>query len=75
MLDLLNRTPPGSKASNVDKALQVPMQSALTQFEAKYPLVAKWDGFAAAFERGFWLGANDAVAEHNNRQSAPATSK
>jgi hypothetical protein len=71
---LIDRTPPGHTASNVDKSLESFLRFGLKRLQdnAKYPL-AKWPEFPAFFERGFWLGANEAVAEYNSKhkQSAP----
>jgi hypothetical protein len=65
MLDLLARIPPGHKASNVDNSLEAPMRSALEQLREQIPL-AKWHAeFPAAFEKAFWIGVADAVAEFN----------
>jgi hypothetical protein len=68
MLDLIDRTPPGHQASNVDKALDEIMRRTLKKLQdhKDYPLT-KWPEFPAFFERGFWLGANEAVTEFNNK--------
>jgi hypothetical protein len=73
MLDLIDRTPPGHQARNVDRALDEIMGRALKQLQdhKDYPL-ARWPEFSAFFERGFWLGANEAVAEYNNKPKLPA---
>jgi hypothetical protein len=68
MKDLIDRTPAGHKVSDVDKALDATMRLGLKRLQDHegYSLTGLPE-FPTLFERGFWLGANEAVAECNNK--------
>jgi hypothetical protein len=73
MKDLIDRTPPGHKVVNVDKALDATMRLGLKrlQDDKRYALT-EWPEFPPLFERGFWLGANEAVDEFNKLKQPAA---
>jgi hypothetical protein len=70
---LIDRTPPGHKASNVDRSLESMVRFGIKRLQdnKQYPL-AQWPEWPALFERGFWAGCNEAVAEYNDKPKQPA---